>query len=164
MNIYRYSKKTGEYLATKAANLDPRESIISGEDVYLLPANATFTAPPMLGTISANQVAIWQGSSWGLEADYRGMVYYLADRSKHTIKEIGVSPPADALPERPPRPPRTPEENRIEAYALQVPRIDRLLRIIALELSEVRDIADQNPAFKGAVAKIKAIRAQFPDQ
>ena len=45
MNVYKYDELTGEYTGMETAHLDPLESKLKGKNVYLLPANATYTPP-----------------------------------------------------------------------------------------------------------------------
>lgn len=46
MNVYKYNEQTKEYIRTEEAMLDPLETKKQQKNIYLLPANATFTAPP----------------------------------------------------------------------------------------------------------------------
>ena len=45
MKVYLYDEKTKEYLYELEARIDPLESKKQGKDVWLQPANSTFTAP-----------------------------------------------------------------------------------------------------------------------
>lgn len=49
MKVYFYDKDTFEFKREAEANIDPLETELKGEPVYMLPANATFTAPPETG-------------------------------------------------------------------------------------------------------------------
>lgn len=85
MIIYNYSAITGEFIGTSEAKESPREP-----GIFLIPANAV-TAVPL--PVADNEVAVWNGTKWGKQADYRGKVYYdKATKEKHEIKEIGVTP------------------------------------------------------------------------
>lgn len=46
MLVYRYDEDTKEYLGSEEAFLDPLETERKGREIYLLPANCTFDAPP----------------------------------------------------------------------------------------------------------------------
>lgn len=46
MNIYHYDQITGEYTGVSEAKLDPLELEINKQEIYLLPAFATFDKPP----------------------------------------------------------------------------------------------------------------------
>ena len=45
MLVYYYDEETKEFLYSEEAPLDPLETELKGENVYLLPANATFDEP-----------------------------------------------------------------------------------------------------------------------
>ncbi|MEJ1358359.1 MAG: hypothetical protein RPU91_07660 [Candidatus Sedimenticola sp. (ex Thyasira tokunagai)] len=95
---HSYDPETGIYLGPVPAAIDPLESKAAEAPVYLgPPANAVAEAPPGAGV---NQVDVYS-DGWALVADHRGQEYYLADGSHHTITEIGIEPPADALAQRP---------------------------------------------------------------
>ena len=46
MKVHNYDSATGIYLGENEAALDPLELQINGREIYLLPAHATFEAPP----------------------------------------------------------------------------------------------------------------------
>ena len=88
MIIYNYSSLTGEYIGTNEAKESPREP-----GIFLMPANAVGVAPM---TVAENEVAVWDGTKWIKQADYRDKVYYeKTTKEKHKIKEIGIAPDAD---------------------------------------------------------------------
>jgi hypothetical protein len=62
--IYNYDS-SGYYINSVNARIDPLESEKSNKNIYLLPANATFTKPP---EVTKNTIAKWDGSKW-LEED-----------------------------------------------------------------------------------------------
>ena len=45
MQTYKFDQETKEYLFAEEAYLDPLETEQQGKEVYLLPADSTFTAP-----------------------------------------------------------------------------------------------------------------------
>jgi hypothetical protein len=47
MLVYNYHYLTGEFTGSSDADLDEMETQIQGENVYFLPANATFLEPPV---------------------------------------------------------------------------------------------------------------------
>ncbi len=94
--IYDYHSDTGEYLGTRNAQKHP---IRDGE--FILPAAATFDEPP---SVSENECPTFVDGTWTVVPDWREHTYWLADRTEHTIAELGVEPPEDALNERPPTP------------------------------------------------------------
>lgn len=46
MRVYLYDEITKEFIMEEDAHIDPLETKKKGENVYLLPANATFKEPP----------------------------------------------------------------------------------------------------------------------
>jgi len=99
MKIYHYDKINGEAIGVSDARLDPLETKKQGQDVFLIPAKVTIDAPP---PVAANEVAVFNGITWDTEEDFRGVVYWLPDRSKHTITKIGELKPGNALDKEPP--------------------------------------------------------------
>lgn len=93
MNVYKYSKETKEYISAEVAQLDPLETEIKGENVYLLPANATFTAPPAK---KEGFAMVWNGEAWEEVEDHRGTEYWLPGDAYGTpareMKELGPLP------------------------------------------------------------------------
>lgn len=65
---YCYDKDTGEYLRTEPCQPDPLESEKAGEAVWLLPADATLTAPPEPET---GKAVCWQNGAWTQVEDHR---------------------------------------------------------------------------------------------
>lgn len=68
MQTYRFDPETKEYLFAEDAFLDPLETEQQGKEVYLLPADSTFTAPlePKLG-----YAVFWNGTDWEYIEDHR---------------------------------------------------------------------------------------------
>lgn len=100
MNIYNYHPSTREYLGASEAKIDPRETAKAGENVYLIPANATTDQPPESGT---NQRARRNGDDWELVDDYRGQSYWNKDTGVEiTITELGITIPNDSPTQAPP--------------------------------------------------------------
>lgn len=95
MIVYHFSKKTREYIGFAEAKFDP----VDGTPI--VPAFTT-TEKPLFP--AANQAAVYINKSWQLVPDFRGRTYWHADHSYDTIKEINVSPPADATLTPPPGP------------------------------------------------------------
>lgn len=60
MKIYNYHPETGAMLGEGTADADPLEP-----ERFLIPANATTTAPPAPG---AGQFVVWTGIAWELRA------------------------------------------------------------------------------------------------
>lgn len=68
MQTYKYHNKTKEYLCSEPAFRDPLESKVQDKDVWLLPADSTFTAPldPKDG-----YAVCWNGMAWEYIEDHR---------------------------------------------------------------------------------------------
>lgn len=90
--IYNFHPLTKEYLGEGVADESPLEP-----GVPLVPANATFVAPPI---IDEHEAAVFNGSSWETIADYRGVSYWLAGELVR-IDELGIGPPQGSLPGKP---------------------------------------------------------------
>ena len=73
MQVYKYDEKTKEYIGSEQALIDPLETEQQGKEIYLLPANATFTAP----TKKEGFATVWDGEQWQLVEDNRGAEYWL---------------------------------------------------------------------------------------
>ncbi|WP_342632123.1 hypothetical protein [Marinobacter alkaliphilus] len=104
MKIYNYSPETGEFIGSETADPDPLQ-----ENEWLIPAFATSAEPPAL---TNHQAAVFGDGEWAIVPDYRGVEYWLSDRSYHTIDQLGFEPPEDALFEQPPEPV---QQRRLEA-------------------------------------------------
>lgn len=98
MNVYKYNEDTKEYIGTEAAQLDPLETKLQGKNIYLLPANATFTAPP---TAKEGFAMVWNGKEWQEAEDHRGTKYWLLEdvygTPAHEMKELGALPKGATL-------------------------------------------------------------------
>lgn len=79
--VYVYDAKTGEYLFSENAEKSPLE-----KDVYLLPANATFLAPP---DTRKNQAAVFVGGMWKLVPDYRTEKVFSRETGSEIKLELG---------------------------------------------------------------------------
>ena len=68
MLTYRFDENTKEYLLSEEGFLDPLETEIQGKEVYLLPANSTFTKPldPKEG-----YAVVWENNKWIYKEDHR---------------------------------------------------------------------------------------------
>ena len=65
MNAYSYNENM-EYIGAVECQKDPVRSEKEKRDVWLLPANSTFTAPPDFSP--ETQKAVWDGEAWHIEA------------------------------------------------------------------------------------------------
>lgn len=88
MIVYKFNPTTGEFTGTSEAKESPREP-----GIFLIPANAVAAVPL---PVANNEVAVWNGTKWIKQADYRDKVYYdKTTKEKHEIKEIGIAPDVD---------------------------------------------------------------------
>ena len=63
MKAYNYDLN-GIYISTTECALDPLETELQGKDVYLLPANATFSTNPDYDETTS--IPYWNGISWNI--------------------------------------------------------------------------------------------------
>lgn len=85
MKIYIYDTENNEYLYEAEAQIDPLASS-KGETIYLMPPNATQTAPKTPKTGYAN---IFNNGKWEQIKDERGEIYYDNDNNTVTITKLG---------------------------------------------------------------------------
>lgn len=106
-----YSVTTHEFLEPVPCFPDPVRSRKEGSEVYLLPANATFTEPPAKRT---GYTAVWNGSGWIETEDHRGSQYWPKGAPYNSfpveMKELGPLPVGASLT----RPEQTAEEKAME--------------------------------------------------
>ena len=139
MKIYNYSPETGEYIGEDTAQENPLE-----EGAYLVPAHATMTKPP---EGEKGKARIFQDGAWSLIDDQRGVQYWLADGTQHTITELGETKPDEALDVAPPP---TLEETKVQANA----------EIVALFTAVRAEVSGSTDGNKLAGWADKAQRAQ----
>lgn len=112
---YSFDEDTKEFRGAEIAQLDPLETQLRGENVYLLPANSTFIAPP---DKKEGFAIIWKDSEWEEVEDHRGKEYYPAGSTHYStpieMKEIGSLPEGASLE----RPAKTEEEIAAEEMAI----------------------------------------------
>jgi hypothetical protein len=94
--VYKYDEKTKEYLGKAEALLDPLETQLQQKEIYLLPADATFSAP----TLQEGYVSVFAEGAWKNIEDNRGKEYWLQDDAygtpAHKMETLGALP-ADAM-------------------------------------------------------------------
>lgn len=98
MFYYSYNEKTKEYTKKEIAQLDPLESELQEKDIFLLPANATFIAPPEQ---KEGYAIIWNNNAWEYIEDNRNKTYYLPTDNHYSLgnemKELGPLPEGASL-------------------------------------------------------------------
>ena len=101
MKLVYYYNENKEFTFCEEAQLDPLESELQGREIYLLPADATFTEPNQLRD---GFVQIWEDECWKEVEDHRGKEYWLSGASYYDepliMTEIGPLPEGASL-ERP---------------------------------------------------------------
>ena len=116
MNVYKFDEN-GEYIGTEEALLDPLETELQGENVYLLPGNATFTEPPKA---QEGYTRVWNGTAWEQVEDNRGVEYWLPEDKfgvpAREMKELGALPEGATLT---PSKQTQEEKDNIEASAVK---------------------------------------------
>lgn len=70
--VYVYDER-GVYLRAEKTGRDHLESKAQGKDVWLLPPNATFTAP----ALKDGYASVWDDPKWTQVEDHRGVKYWL---------------------------------------------------------------------------------------
>ena len=97
MILYKYDKRTREYLGYFEAYLDELESVIKGENVYVIPPCSTEVEPfiPKEG-----YTVVFNGSKWVEVEDNRGLTVYSKDGEMLIISDLGPIP-EDYLIEKP---------------------------------------------------------------
>lgn len=147
MQAYMYSITTHEFLESVPCFPDPVRSRMEGREVYLLPANATFTAPPAKRT---GYTAIWNGSGWAEIEDYRGVQYWPKGATYNSasieMKELGPLPDGASLT----RPEKTADEitaekeqrEQAETEAPRVPDLEAAVAELGMTSSSDKEESD----------------------
>ena len=83
----------GLFTRAELCSPDPLESELAGKAVWMLPANATFAAPPIA---EVGKVAVWKGTTWVQVEDNRGTKYWLPgddwQADPRVMKDLGPLP------------------------------------------------------------------------
>ena len=147
MQAYMYSTTTHEILESVHCFPDPIRSRMEGREVYLLPANATFTEPPVKRT---GYTAVWNGSGWTEVEDHRGAQYWpkgaTFNSSPVEMKELGPLPVGASLT----RPEQTDEEKaaeeerrkQAEAEAARVPDLEAAVAELGMTSASDKEESD----------------------
>lgn len=117
MFCYNYDSITNEYLYSTECVLDPLETQLRGEDVWMLPANATFVEPP---AAQKGFARVWKKIQWTQVEDNRGVQYWMPedtwDSEPREMKDLGPLPEG-AITSKP-------EKTLEEVKSLKVSQID----------------------------------------
>lgn len=143
MQTYRFDPNTKEYLHSETAFRDPLESKALGKDVWLLPADSTFTAPlnPKDG-----YAVCWNGRAWEYVEDHRqkqdrnglhptgqGTVYWMPEDTWESPARhmTALGPlPAGAMLEAPAKP-----QNVIDAEILAQAKAERAAAVASITVT-----------------------------
>lgn len=147
MQAYMYSITTHEFLESVPCFPDPVRSRMEGREVYLLPANATFTAPPAK---RAGYTALWNGSGWTEAEDHRGAQYWPKGATYNSasieMKALGPLPDGASLT----RPEKTADEitaekeqrEQAETEAARVPDLEAAVAELGMTSSSDKEESD----------------------
>ncbi len=117
MLCYNYDDRTNEYLSSTECVLDPLETQLQGKDVWMLPANATFVAPP---AAQKGFARVWKKIQWAQVEDNRGTKYWMPgdtwDSEPKEMKDLGPLPEGAITVK--------PEKTLEEAKSLKVSQIN----------------------------------------
>lgn len=141
MKGYSYDRTTKEFTGEIDLELDPLETQKQGIEIYLLPAYATYNAPP---NVQEHKVAVCDEilGVWNIIEDYRGLVFWLVDNpNMYKIEEIGIVPPEDAIFQPPENPVAEQEDPSYEIMIMQKAR-DIIERQAQKELKEAGKVPE----------------------
>lgn len=176
MYTYRFNPDTKEYLYAEEAFLDPLESEQQGRDVYLLPADSTFTAP-----LAAKEgyAVCWNGTAWEYIEDHRqkrdgggvpiegtGTAYWLPEDTwmspARYMKELGPLPEGAVTV----KPEKSEKEKQLEAYQAELAEKEQWLRDhdyigvkIATGRATAEDYVDEIAMMKEYAARVEELRS-----
>lgn len=123
-----YFNDNNEFVKVGFTQLDPLESELQKREIYLLPANATFSEPlPQ----KEGFTQVWKNNEWNYIEDHRYKEYWPEGASYYdiplTMKDLGPLPTGATLT----RPEKTEEEIAIEAMVkAKMDRADYVSKII----------------------------------
>ena len=149
MQAYMYSTTMHEYLESVPCFPDPVRSRMEGREVYLLPANATFTVPP---TKRAGYTAVWNGAGWAEVEDHRGVQFWQKGATFNSapleMKELGPLPDGASLtrPEQTDEEKAAEEERRKEAEAEEARVPDLEAAVAELGVTSASDKEESDTA------------------
>ena len=138
MQTYRFNADTKEFLFSEDAFLDPLETEHQGHDIYLLPADSTFTAPL---DAKDGYAVCWNGAAWEYIEDHRqkrdmGGVPIEGTGTAYWIPEDTWQSPARYMTELGPlpegavtvKPEKSEKEKRREEYQAELAEKEQWLR------------------------------------
>ena len=85
--VYIYNEESNEYIGESITMLDPEETRIQGQDVWMMPPNSTTVKPEL----KEGYAPIWNGEVWDYVEDHRGKKGFI-NGVLTEIKELGPLP------------------------------------------------------------------------
>lgn len=126
MLVYKYNEK-GIFVGAEETELDPLESELQGKEIYLLPPNATFTAPEE----KEGFASVWDGEKWTMVEDHRGTKYWLPEdkygEPAREMKDVGVLPDGASLTEPEPTAEELAEQELAQAKAERADAVSKII-------------------------------------
>lgn len=138
MQTYRFNADTKEFLFSEEAFLDHLETEKQGHDIYLLPADSTFTAP-----LDAKEgyAVCWNGTAWEYIEDHRqkrdkggvpiegtGTAFWSPEDTWQSparyMKELGPLPDGAVTT----KPEKSEKEKQLEEYQAELAEKEQWLR------------------------------------
>ena len=161
MKTYKFHHDTHEYLYSEPAFRDPLESRAQGRDVWLLPADSTFTAPL---EAKPGHAVVWNGTAWAHLEDHRqkrdkggvviegsGTPYWMPGDTWQTparyMTELGPLPKG-AMLENPEKP-----ADVLAAEALAAAKAERAAAVAALTVEVDGMVFDGDEAAQERMAR-----------
>lgn len=69
MKFYLYDETTKEYIGDQIGYIDPLETKLKGENVYLIPPYST-DIEPNLSELKDNEILVFNGSKWEIQEEF----------------------------------------------------------------------------------------------
>ena len=180
MQTYRYDADTKEFLYSEEAFLDPLETVLQGHDVYLLPADSTFTEPL---PSKEGYAVCWNGTAWEYIEDHRqkrdmggvliegtGTAYWLPGDTWQSearyMQELGPLPEGAVTV----KPEKSEKEKQLEEYQAELAEKEQWLRDhdyigtkIATGRATAEEYAEEIATMTEYAARIEELRAMMAE-
>ena len=180
MQTYKFNADTKEFLYAEEAFLDPLETEQQGHDIYLLPADSTFT-PPL--DEKEGYAVCWNGTAWEYIEDHRqkrdmggvpiegtGTAYWLPEDTWQSearyMKELGPLPEGAVTV----KPEKSEKEKKLESYRAELSEKEAWLSAhdyigvkIATGRATAEEYAEEIALMTQYAARIEELRALMAD-
>lgn len=101
--VYNYNPYTGQYVSTSEAEIDQLESQIQQQDIFILPANATFE--PIPTDLQEDETPVLIDNEWFKIKNYTGMVLYNKQtQEQYIVPRFGIIPDMEKYTTQKPEP------------------------------------------------------------